>query len=640
MLKVDEWIRGGIVQPSLPEYASPVVLAKKKDGLLRLCVDYRQLNKKIIKDRYPLPLVEEQLDLLQGAKYFTTLDLKNGFFHVPMDEQSRKFTAFIVPDGHYEFLRVPFGLCNSPAIFQRFINIVFKKLIQDKVILTYMDDLIISSIDCETGVEGLRTTLKVASKAGLVINWRKCQFLQERVEFLGHVIENGHVSPSERKTEAVRKFPKPSSVKQVQSFLGLSGYFRKFIPRYSTIARPLIDLLKANSKFEFGEKERESFTRLQEILCNSPILSLYTIGAETELHTDASMHGYGAILLQRGRSDNAMHPVYYSSDKTTPAEERYTSYELEVLAIVKALKKFRIYLLGIPFKIVTDCRAFMATMNKKDLCVRVARWALLLEEFNYTIEHRPDKSMTHVDALSRNPTPRCMLVETSRDGLLARLERAQQEDSDVKRIYDLAKTQKIDGYTVRGGILFKGVGDDSRIIVPTAMRSQIIRQAHERGHFSVVKTEALLKKDYWIPDIKPKIEKIIKSCVPCILAERKQGKQEGLLNSIAKGEVPLDTYHIDHLGPLPSTKKSYNHIFLIVDAFSKFVWLYATRSTNTVEVLNILKKQSIIFGNPRRIILDRGTAFTPNDFQGYCKEEHIEHVLITTGIPRANGQAE
>jgi len=301
--QVDEWMREGIVQPSLSEYASPVVLARKKDGSIRLCVDYRQLNRKIIKDRYPLPLVEDQLDLLQGARYFSTLDLKNGFFHVYMDEQSRKLTAFIVPDGHYEFLRVPFGLCNSPAVFQRFINEVFRDLIREKTVLAYMDDLIIPSIDCETGIRNLRTVLRTASEAGLEINWSKCQFLQRRVEFLGHAIENGCVNPSERKTEAVRKFPEPKTVKQVQSFLGLSGYFRKFIPQYSIIARPLTNLLRAGTKFEFNEGERESFTRLKEILCDGPTLSLYEIGAETELHTDASMHGYGAILLSISHSE-------------------------------------------------------------------------------------------------------------------------------------------------------------------------------------------------------------------------------------------------------------------------------------------------------------------------------------------------
>lgn len=638
--QINEWMRDGIVQPSLSDYASPVVLTKKKNGFTRLCVDYRQLNKKIIKDRYPLPLIEDQLDQLQDAKIFSTLDLRNGFFHVKVHESSRKYTAFIVPDGHYEFLRVPFGLCNSPAIFQRFINIVFKDLIRVKIVLTYLDDLIIPSIDYESGIQNLEIALRVASEAGLVINWQKCSFLKERVEFLGHIIENGCISPSERKVEAIKCFPELTNIKRVQSYLGLSGYFRKFIPHYSVIARPLSNLLRANVKFEFGDEERKAYLRLKEILCTKPVLKLYEIGAPTELHTDASIHGYGAILLQKSKVDNEWHPVYYSSNKTTPAEQKYSSYELEVLAIVKALKKFRVYLLGIQFTIVTDCRAFVATMNKKDLCVRVARWALLLEEFQYTVEHRPGRSMKHVDALSRNPSSECNVIDAQKEGLTSRLRKAQLEDNDIKRIFDLVKSGKANDYVVRENLLFRQDNGELLVVVPRTMQTQVIRQAHEKGHFSVTKTEAILRSDYWIPNVKFKIEKVIRNCVACILAERKRGKQEGFLNTIDKGEVPLDTYHIDHLGPLPSTKKSYKHIFVVIDAFSKFVWFYATKSTGTNEVLDKLSKQASIFGNPRRIISDRGTAFTSHEFLDYCSGENIEHVLITAGIPRANGQVE
>lgn len=187
-------------------------------------------------------------------------------------------------------------------------------------------------------------------------------------------------------------------------------------------------------------------------------------------------------------------------------------------------------------------------------------------------------------------------------------------------------------YVVRGGLLFRESAGELLIVVSKSMQSQMIRQAHEMGHFSVAKTEAISRSDYWIPNAKTKIM--------CILAERKRGKQEGFLNPIAKGEVPLDTYHIDHLGPLPSTKKNYRYIFVVIDSFSKFVWLYTTKTTGASEVLDKLRKQALVFGNPRRIISDRGSAFTSNDFSEYCVSEDIEHVLITTGVPRPNEQVE
>lgn len=221
---------------------------------------------------------------------------------------------------------------------------------------------------------------------------------------------------------------------------------------------------------------------------------------------------------------------------------------------------------------------------------------------------------------------------------MALLRRAQREDSDLRKIFEAIERGETNGHIIRGGILYREVDSDIRIVVPRVMQTQIIRKTHEQGHFGVNKTGILVRADYWIPGLRSKIESVIKNCVACILAERKHGKQECLLNPIEKESVPLDIFHIDHLGPLPSTQKSYGHILVVVDAFSKFVWL--SKSTSAAEVIGRLRKQSFIFDNPRRIISDRGSAFTSEEFKEYCQTEGVEHILITTGIPRSNGQVE
>lgn len=504
------------------------------------------LHKKIVKDRYPFPLIEDELDSLQGAKVFSTLDLKNGFFHVPIEESSQKYTAFVVPNGHYEFLGVPFGLCNSPAVFQKFIHAVFRKLIAAGIVRVYMDDIIVLANDVVSAIANLETVLAVTSQYGLVVNWGKCNLLQTRVEYLGHIVENACIQPSEHKPIAVIKFPKPQCVKDVQSFLGPTGYFRKFVHRYSAIAHPIPDLLRKDVKFRFGALELGAFNKLKLMLSIAPVLKLYRSDAETELHTDASGLGYGATLLQRDTEDGAFYPVYYTSGKTTSAEEKYPSYELEVLAIIKSLKKFRIYLLGISFKIVTDCQAFTLTMNKKE------------EEFQYTIEHRPGRNMVHVDALNRNPLPTVMLVEEDDDRIIVRLRKARRGDDELQKICDNIEQYRKNGYIVSRDVLYREVNVTPLMVVPRPMQVQVV---HERGHFGVIKTEALLKRDYWFKGMRQKVEKVVGNCINCILAERKHGKQEGFLYSIDKGEVPFDTYHVDHLGPLQSTKK-------LIDIFS------------------------------------------------------------------------
>lgn len=636
---VKNWISEGVAQPSSSEYASPIVLAKKKNGDPRLCVDYRRLNKKIVRDRYPLPLMEDQLDRLAEATVYCTLDLKDGFFHVPVIKDSRRYTSFVTPDGQYEFLKVPFGLCNSPAVFQRHIRAVFRELAAKDMVLIYLDDLIIPAKEEFECLEKLEQVLVTASDYGLNINWRKCSMLAKRVEYLGHIVEAGTIRPSEKKIAAVSRFPKPTSTKAIQCFLGLTGYFRKFMPQYALIARPLSQLLKNGVKFVFEKEQEQAFENLKMMLSRDPVLKLYRVGAETEIHTDASRFGLGAILLQKNSVDGLLHPIYYASWKTVGAEERYSSYELEVLAVIRALRKFRVYLLGIPFRIITDCKAFTQTMAKKDACLRVAHWALQLEEYDYTVEHRAGVSMRHADALSRNPIE-CLNVQETHNFLTAQFRQAQAEDSDLQKTIRSVKDGSSKDFIFMNGVLFKENRGNPLLVVPRQMQQEMVIRTHERGHLGWRNTEHLMKQEFWFSRMRSKIKEALKNCVHCLLAEKKQGKAEGWLQPLNKDDRPLETYHVDFLGPISSTKKSYAHILAVVDGFSKFIWLYPTKSTTSEETIRRLEKQATIFGNPRRIISDRGTAFTSHVFQKYCQRENIQHILIATGVPRGNGQVE
>ncbi|GFX92386.1 transposon Tf2-9 polyprotein [Trichonephila clavipes] len=444
-----------------------------------------------------------------------------------------------------------------------------------------MDDLVIPAKDEKEGLEKLREVLEVASKYGLEMKFKKCQFLRRKVEFLGHVVENGTIHPSIAKTIAVKKFPVPTTVKQVQSFLGLTGYFRKFIPAYSQIAKPLSDLTRKDNSFMFEQPQMEAIEKLKKLLTESPVLSIFQQGRTTELHTDTSQQGYGAILLQEAE-DGKLHPVQYMSQKTTPAEEKYSSYELEVLAVVNALKKFRTYLLGNHFKIITDCSAFQKTMDKKDLVTRVARWTLLLEEYDYEIVHRSGQRMQHVDALSRYP----VTIITS-DTLTARLQRAQQEDENIQNLKSLIGTNNATDFFIKNEILYKYVDGRELIAAPRDMQTELIKLAHEKGHFSSAKTEEIILLD---------------------------------------------------LCRLPT--KRYQHILTIIDAFTKFTWLYPVKSTTLEDALDKLKLQQKTFGSPKRIITDKGCPFNSKGFDDYCTEEKIQNLQITTGVPRGNGQVE
>lgn len=629
--QVAEWLEQGIVRVSYSEYASPLVLVRKKDGAIRVCVDYRKLNSKIIKDEFPLPIIEDYIDKLAEAKVFSVLDLKNGFFHLSVSSESVKYTAFVTHHGQFEFLKAPFGLSVCPNYFMRFVTIIFRELISKGIVLIFVDDILIPAKDEQEAVDRLREVLRVASEYGLQINWKKAQLICRSITYLGHTIEDGQVRPASEKIDAVTKFPEPKTTKQLQSFIGLASYFRKYIQNFASIARPLTDLLKKDVDFKFNDEQRCAFNCLKERLTTKPVLRIFNPRLETEMHTDASLLAYAAILMQRSDDDGGLHPVYFMSRKTNDAEKKYTSYELESLAIIEGVKKFRHYLYGIKFKIVTDCQAFQMTLKKKDLSTRVARWALLLQEFDFEVEHRPGTRMKHTDALSRNPY---VAVVTLHD----EIRRAQQLDDGLKAILEILQERTYGDYYVDNGLLYKGM--EKHLVVPKSMENEIIKRAHANGHFSKRKMIELISKDYFIKNLDKKIEEFVTSCIPCLLATRKEGKQEGFLTPIEKEDSPLHTLHLDHIGPMTETKKQYNHILTIVDAFTKFTWIFPTKSTTSKETIEKLKIHQQHFGNPSRFITDRGTAYTSRDFQEYCKEENIQHIKITTGVPRGNGQVE
>ncbi|GFY35780.1 hypothetical protein TNCV_4841571 [Trichonephila clavipes] len=291
----------------------------------------------------------------------------------------------------------------------------------------------------------------------------------------------------------------------------------------------------------------------------------------------------------------------------------------------------------IPF---TTCRKRQIQQKKKDyakkeLITRIDRWALQLEEFDYEIEHRAESHMKHVDALSRYP-----VIMVCNDTLTSKLKKAQEEDDNIQTFKSLLKKQESEQFFERSGILYKYLNGRETIVTPKAMQAELIKLIHENGHFSVGKTEEIVKQEFFIPNLSNVVRKVIVNCVPCILANKKTGKKEGFLNLISKESIPLSTYHVDFIGPLPSTNKSYEHIFTVVGAFTKFTWLYPVKTVSAESALEELKQQQKTFGNPIRIISDTGSAFTSKLFNDYCDEENIQHLQIATGVPRGNGQVE
>lgn len=352
ILKVREIIRDllekNIIRESESAYASPILLVKKKDGSDRMCVDYRKLNEITIKDRFPLPLIDDHIDRLGKHKYFTSLDMATGFHQIPMDRDSIPLTGFVTPEGQYEYLKMPYGLANAPVVYQRIMTKTLRPHLESGRTLVYIDDVLLLSNSIDEGLRTLREVLQTLTNSGFSINLKKCSFLATKIEYLGRTISQGQVQPSKSKVNALVESPIPKSVKQVRQFLGLASYFRRYIPGFANKTAPITKLTKKDATFTWGSDQEEARQGIISLLTSEPVLSIYDPDLPIEIHTDASSIGYGAVLLQV-HGNGCKRAVGYFSKRTQGAEPRYHSYELETLAVVRALQNYRHYLVGVHF---------------------------------------------------------------------------------------------------------------------------------------------------------------------------------------------------------------------------------------------------------------------------------------------------
>ena len=368
-----------------------------------------------------------------------------------------------------------------------------------------------------------------------------------------------------------------------------------------------------------------------------PILCIFDPSKETELHTDASALGFGAVLLQK-QSDAKLHPIAYFSKTTTDSEKKLHSYVLETLAIYYALQRFRIYLEGIEFVLVTDCNSLVQAINKKDMHRSISKSICEFMNYQFTVKHRNGINMGHVDALSRMP----MVAAIDPNDIDVQIKALQSIDPVISDLKDLLETQTHEKYELMDGIVFKKRGEgDLAFYVPAELENEVVRIAHEKcGHFGIEKTYNYLQNYYWFPGMRSSVEKLIKSCISCIIYSAPSKKTEKNLHSIPKEPVPFHTLHLDHFGPLPSINNKKKHILAVTDAFTKHVKLYPVNATSTKEVVCALQKYFEYFSRPIRVITDRGSCFTSTEFNKFLDKTNIIHVKVATGAPQANGQVE
>ena len=405
-IQLQELVDKGFIQPSVSPWGAPVLFVRKKDGTLRLCIDYWQLNRVTIKNRYPLPRIDDLFDQLRGVCVFSKIDLRSGYYQLKIRSDDVPKTAFRIRYGHYEFLVMPFGLTNAPAAFMGLMNKIFQDYL-DRFVIVFIDDILVYSRTKEEHVRHLSLVLKKLREHRLYAKFSKCQFWLKQVAFLGHVISAQGIQVDPQKIAVMESWEQPRTVTEVRSFLGLAGYYRRFVKDFSVIALPLTRLTRKEVKFEWDENCEQSFQRLKYCFTHAPVLTLPDDSGNFEIYSDASLNGLGCILMQHGGV------IAYASRQLKPHEKNYPTHDLELATIIFALKIWRHYLYGEKCKVFTDHKNLQYIFIKKDLNLWQRRWIKLLSDYDCTIEYHPGRANVVADALSRKSQGRVYALYAS-----------------------------------------------------------------------------------------------------------------------------------------------------------------------------------------------------------------------------------
>nr|CAH66282.1 OSIGBa0116O04.4 [Oryza sativa] len=661
--QVDDLLQKGYIRPSTSPWGAPVIFVEKKDHTQRMCVDYRALNEVTIKNKYPLPRIDDLFDQLKGATVFSKIDLRSGYHQLRIREEDIPKTAFTTRYGLFECTVMSFGLTNAPAFFMNLMNKVFMEYL-DKFVVVFIDDILIYSKTKEEHEEHLRLALEKLREHQLYAKFSKCEFWLSEVKFLGHVISSGGVAVDPGNVESVLSWKQPKTVSEIRSFLGLAGYYRRFIENFSKIARPMTRLLQKEVKYKWTEDCERSFQELKKRLVTAPVLILPDSRKGFQVYCDASRLGLGCVLMQEGKV------VAYASRQLRPHENNYPTHDLELAAVVHALKIWRHYLYGNRTEIYTDHKSLKYIFTQPDLNMRQRRWLELIKDYDMEIHYHPGKTNVVADALCRKSycnmsEGRCLPWELCQEferlnlgivskGFVAALEakptlfdqirEAQVNDPDIQEIKKNMRRGKAIGYVEdEQGTVWLG----ERICVPEnkELKDTIMKEAHETLysiHPGSTKMYQDLKQQFWWASMRREIAEYVALCDVCQRVKAEHQKPAGLLQPLKIPEWKWEEIGMDFITGLPRTSAGHDSIWVVVDRLTKVAHFIPVKTTYTGHKLAELYMARVVclHGIPKKIVSDRGSQFTSKFWQKLQSELGTRLNFSTAYHPQTDGQTE
>ncbi|PNX96205.1 Ty3/gypsy retrotransposon protein, partial [Trifolium pratense] len=634
---INDMLKEGIIKPSTSPYSSPVLLVRKKDGTWRFCVDYRALNVVTVRDRFPIPTIDELFDELGSASIFTKIDLRSGYHQIRVVQEDTHKTAFRTFDGHYEFLVMPFGLTNAPSTFQSAMNDLLRPYLR-RFVLVFFDDILIYSRCLTDHLHHLRLILDLLSSNQFFAKFSKCAFAVEKVDYLGHVISSNGVTPDPEKIQAILDWPRPRSLTTLRGFLGLTGFYRRFVRHYASLAAPLTDLLRSTN-FVWSTDTELAFTTLKTKMTETPVLVLPDFSKVFIVETDASAVAVGAVLSQEG------HPLAFFSRKMCPRMQAASTYVREMYAITEAVKKWRQYLIGRHFHIFTDQKSLRNLLVQTIQTPEQQKWASKLQGFSFEIYYKPGKTNQVADALSRRHTDEAIFMSISSPlpTLLANL-RQYYRDQEGKTLVLKSETDANMKQVFRftdGLLYFK-----EKIYLPDVsdLRQAIIKEYHctpMAGHSSVQPTLSRISASFLWPGLYTDVKQFVKTCTTCQQNKYLPTKKQGLLQPL---DIPSQVWQdlsMDFITHLP---QSFGHtvIWVIYDRLTKFVHFITLPTKFSAPDLASRFSVEIcrLHGIPQSIVSDRDPLFLSAFWKELFRVQGTTLKYSTTYHPETDGQTE
>lgn len=629
-----------VVEPAQSEWANPIVVVKKSNGKIRLCLDARGLNSITVKDRYPLPHISRILSLIRASKYLTSIDLSDAFWQVSLEKDSRPKTAFNVPGrGHYQFKRLPFGLCNSAQTLCKALEQCIGSDLEPFVFV-YIDDIIIVSDTFEHHVELLSKVSSRLKLCGFTISSTKSKFCVRQLKYLGYILDKNGLSMDPEKVSPILNIPPPKNVREVRRILGMAGWYRRFVKNFSEITAPISALTcLSTKKFSWTPEADVAFAKLKSALISSPVLKSPDFDQMFTIQTDASDVGLGAVLTQGDANEERV--IAYMSVKLTAAQKKYSATERECLAVLEAIRKFRSYIEGVKFRVITDHASLIWLCNIKDPSSRLTRWALKLQEFDFELIHRKGKLNVVADALSR-------FVDIDLLDVLVENEKLDPEFS--KLLENILKNpEKYPNFYSKDGNIFKKCSalsknglceSEWRVYVPKNGRMDVLKKSHDHplsAHLGVYKTLTRIKEKYYWPKMSLDVNKYVRSCEECQKNKYPNKTIKMPMGEQKECEEPWDSIAIDYVGPFPMSKRRNRFLFVVTDIFSKFCVLKPMRQSDAKTMVRFLEDEIfLVYGVPTKIISDNGPQFISKLYKDLLEKYKISPKYNAAYHPQHN----